>query len=208
MKSATILAGGESKRFGEDKAFYKIDGKLMAEHIASKLQNIVDKVIVAVQEKGKGKKLKNRSDSINEIVYDIKRDYGPVAGLYSSLSQLEKGYMFLVGCDMPLINIQVIKSLFKEARGYDCLIPQWKNGDKEFLHSIFKVEPTEEACKNVIKNDEDRILNVIERLNKVNYYPVREIEQMDPELKTFKDFNYKEEFKDKKIKLKKNEVID
>jgi molybdopterin-guanine dinucleotide biosynthesis protein A len=99
-----ILAGGKSSRMGEDKGFLKLKGKTFMTLIIEALKPVVDDIIIVSNNKNYDVfKLKR--------VGDIMEDSGPLAGLYTGLLHSETEDNFVLSCDVPLINTEVLKKL-------------------------------------------------------------------------------------------------
>ena len=188
MRSAIILAGGNSKRFGSDKALYELQNKIMIRHVAEKLDEITERIVAVAKDEAQGEAIMAQTPQIDEITYDPIKNYGPVAGIFAGLRTLKKGKAVITGCDMPYMKKNVIKHLFEENNGYDAAVPRHSNGHIEFLPTSISVSPGREATKQALKEGDKRILNVLERIQ-VKYIPIENIKEIDSQLKTFKDIN-------------------
>lgn len=121
-KNAILLAGGESSRYGGNKALIEIKGRTLIEIIYNKLNSYFDRVIVIANDYEynflKGAELRE----------DLIKDKGPLAGLYTGLYYSDSEYNFLAACDMPFLrqeyfsflesychnNYQIIVSEYRE----------------------------------------------------------------------------------------------
>jgi molybdopterin-guanine dinucleotide biosynthesis protein A len=130
--SAILLAGGKSSRLGTDKAMVKLDGEsILIQKIAEKLAAISDDVVVSTN----GRHYEDITAPVRWAV-DIKPGAGSLMGLYSGLLAVKNDYALAVACDMPFVNIGLLKYMMAMPRGYDVLLPAI--GDKfEPLHSIY-----------------------------------------------------------------------
>ncbi|RZN62592.1 molybdenum cofactor guanylyltransferase [Methanonatronarchaeum sp. AMET6-2] len=188
MRSAIILAGGNSTRFGSDKALYEIQDKIMIKHVAENLSQVADRIVAVAKDEAQGETIMARVSEIDEITYDPIKNYGPVAGIFAGLMTLREGTAVITGCDMPYINRKVINYLYKATDNHDAAVPKHKNGHLEFLPTTIKVKQGRKATKLALREADKRILNILQRID-VNYVPVSKIKEIDPELKTFKDIN-------------------
>jgi len=96
--SCTMLAGGASSRMGRDK-------ELILENTASilhVLEPLFSQILVSTRNPAlyAGKKLL----PINDIIADC----GPLGGIFSALCLSSSQYLFVIPCDMPNINQQLI----------------------------------------------------------------------------------------------------
>ena len=129
--NAIILAGGKSSRFGSDKAFIKIRGKvLLIERQLKLLKKVFKKIIIVTNQPHKYKVRGVK------IIQDIIKDCGPLGGLYSGLEESDSFYNFVVSCDMPFLNLDLIRYMIRLKDGFDVVIPKLKKGF-ETLFAIY-----------------------------------------------------------------------
>lgn len=96
--SCTMLAGGASSRMGRDK-------ELISENTASilhELEALFAQILVST--KNPALYAEKRILPINDIISDC----GPLGGIFSALCLSSSQYLFVVPCDMPNINRQLI----------------------------------------------------------------------------------------------------
>ena len=77
---AVVLAGGKSKRFGEDKNQTKLGDKTLLEHVLLKISNRYEEILIVSSHSIDTKKIKNVT-----IIPDCFDDFGPLAGVLSAL---------------------------------------------------------------------------------------------------------------------------
>ncbi len=97
-----VLAGGKSKRFGEDKALARWQGMTFIERIVQTVRQLdLDPVIVA-----------NRDYSINcRIERDLVPDRGPLGGLFTACRLFPSDSLLVLTCDMPFVQLDLLKKL-------------------------------------------------------------------------------------------------
>ena len=76
----TVLAGGKSQRFGEDKSQVKLNGKLLIDYILSEIIDEFKEILVVSNNQIKYKNYKNIS-----LINDLKKDQGPLGGVLSAM---------------------------------------------------------------------------------------------------------------------------
>src|SRR5512143_333091 len=101
--TALILAGGDSRRMGSDKASLVLDGKTLLESVTATMQQVFPKVVVSVRELRAGV-------PVPQVRAEIPAS-GPLAGLVAGLAQVETPWMFAVACDMPFVTRALIERL-------------------------------------------------------------------------------------------------
>jgi len=129
--AAVIFAGGRSRRFGEDKAFFEINGTSMIELVANVLHNHFEAVLVAGGDP-------DRMAALNLTCYpDPVPDKGALGGIYNALVHSDAASVFCCGCDMPLIKGEVIQTIIQNAVDEDILLPMI--GDvHQPLHAVYR----------------------------------------------------------------------
>ncbi len=201
MKSAIILAGGRSSRFGEtDKSLLRIGNKTMLECIIDNLSGIVDEIIIVVSEVEQGERIISTLGRAS-IAYDSIVGFGPIAGILAGMKGAKSEYVATVACDMPFVNPDVVGLLFSLAEGYDAAVPRWSDGKFEPLHAVYRRENMILIMREAVQRGENAIMAPLRALN-VRYVPIEEdIQKIDAELKTFVNVNTPEDLKTSKIAL-------
>jgi molybdopterin-guanine dinucleotide biosynthesis protein A len=193
--SALILAGGMGSRLGyREKALINIKGKPLIALIIERLEKVVDSIIISVRDILQGELLKAALRRECRFAYDIHKNSGPMSGILSGLSACRDEYCFIAACDMPYINENVVRLLFKRSENYDAAIPRWEDGLLEPLHAVYRCVPMIHETKKAIEQGETIILAPVFRMN-MNFVPVAEIRKFDPDLRTFININTDEDIR-------------
>lgn len=113
--TGVILAGGQSRRMGFNKAEAEIHGESMLIRMIDKLKEVTSTVLI----------------SSGSITYpnlswpQIPDEYpqrGPLGGIYSVLKVSTTFLNLFVSCDMPLVSTSLLKYIVSKAEGSDALI--------------------------------------------------------------------------------------
>lgn len=113
--TALILAGGESRRMGQDKANLLLGGQTLLQRISDIVQPLFTDVIVSTRQPRDGCDLQQ--------VIDDPSHAGPLAGLAAGLEQAKTPWVFAVACDMPFISAQLVEHLATFREGVDAVVP-------------------------------------------------------------------------------------
>ena len=180
--SSILLAGGKSSRMGKDKARLKLDGRLMVlQGIARKLLTISDEVIVATD----GRRYKNLNVRV-KWVDDVYPGAGSLVGLYSGLKEASSDYALVVACDMPFLNLELLRYMIALPRDYDILAPRL--GDNiEPLHAIYSRNCLP-AIARLLEAGHKKIVDLPEKVQ-VRYLSQEVVERYDPEHHSFFNIN-------------------
>lgn len=105
-----VLAGGESRRMGVDKALLKNDGESQLARAMRMLQEVTDKAFVSTRadqqdetERSKFRRIVDRYEGI-----------GPVAGVLSAMDAHPGVDWLVVACDLPNLSESVLSALLAE----------------------------------------------------------------------------------------------
>ena len=116
-----ILAGGKSTRMGRDKSFILFSGRPLIEVVIDKISALCNDLIIVTNDPQPYEKYSLR------VEIDILKDKGPLGGIYTGLMYSKDKYNFVVACDMPFLNHDLMQYMVKEADGYDVVIAENKN---------------------------------------------------------------------------------
>lgn len=105
-----VLAGGQSKRMGEDKALINYHGETQLEATYKLLKQCCEQVFVSVSAANENEK--NRKQFPHII--DSAIHSGPLAGILSSFEKFPKKPLLIVACDLPLLNLETLSFLISE----------------------------------------------------------------------------------------------
>ena len=102
-----VLAGGQSRRMGRDKALLLRDGQSQLAHMVSLLDAVVDRVFVSARNDQTGDAERSRF----ELIVDRYDDMGPIAGILSALQEYPEVDWLIVACDLPNIDDSTLRFL-------------------------------------------------------------------------------------------------
>ena len=204
MRSAVILAGGNSHRLGLEKALLEFDGRPLICWTAKVLLLAADEVVVVAKDRDHAGRLaqivlgSSFSDQ-NRIrfTWDSISGFGPVAGLEAGLRMARGRFAFATACDLPFLNRTIIEMLFDLAEpenGYEAAVPVQPNGYFEPLHSVYERAKMQHACQRALERGERRIHVPLQELV-VNRVPKEKFLPMDPEQLSFFNLNTREDLK-------------
>jgi molybdopterin-guanine dinucleotide biosynthesis protein A len=109
-----VLAGGKSRRFGEDKSQVKLGGKLLIDYILSEIIDEFNEVLVVSNNLIEFK----QSEKIS-LIKDFKKDLGPLGGVLTAMKWVKdnnKDYQWIstFPVDTPFFKNQILKDFFKK----------------------------------------------------------------------------------------------
>ena len=118
-----ILAGGQSKRMGEDKLFIEINNKKLIEYSIDKVKKYLKDLII-VTNSNNNFFIKNNLTTVKDC---INGQLGPLVGILTAMKWAKdnsKKYSWIATfpCDTPFFPEKVIKSFIKESEKKESLI--------------------------------------------------------------------------------------
>ena len=113
--TAIVMAGGDSRRMGTDKASLLFDGQTLLQSVIATMQQLFPQVIVSVRQPRAGIDLPQ--------VCDEQPDGGPLAGLVASLGKITTPWAFMVACDMPFVVPEVVELLAGYRLQHQAVVP-------------------------------------------------------------------------------------
>ena len=196
---AVVLAGGKSKRFGEDKNLLKLGEKTLLDHVLFKISDKFDEILIVSSHSLKIQKLKNIT-----IIPDCFDDFGPLAGVLSSMKWVKENqkiyrWVATFPSDTPFFETSIIDEYKKKIKQNESLLYFVKSNNKR--HNIFglwSIDLLETLENDLIKNN---FRKVEEWANKIGVKTIDvKIKKFDP----FFNINTKEDFEEAKKILKEN----
>jgi molybdopterin-guanine dinucleotide biosynthesis protein A len=188
-KTALILAGGFSERFGQDKGLVMMAGKPLLLHVLDRVGEAVEEVIVVVSSPRRREAYSSALPKGTRILVDIEDSQSPLVGALTGFVDARGDYSVLLPCDTPFISGEVIDLLLETSQGMEAAVPRWPNGYIEPLQAAYRTNSALEAAEAAVKMGETRLLCRISRLRRVRYVSTEVIKKIDPGLVTFFNVN-------------------
>lgn len=184
MKSAIVLVGGEARRAnGKEKYFFMYRGRTFIDRLVDTLREVVDEIILVARDPEQCRRF-HRIGGVRCIT-DIRQGIGPIGGLHAGTLAARGDLIFVSACDMPCIEAGVVSYLFTAIGDHDAAIPCWNNDMIEPLHAVYR----RDVLLEYLMDHESFSLRPMIRMINTRYVPVRELEPLDPELRTFTNIN-------------------
>lgn len=179
--SAVILAGGKSLRMGKDKSQLVLGKQTLLARSVKAVTALTDDVIVVTSQPERLNKL-----ATARAVSDVIAGGGALSGLHAGLRAARHDYALVVACDMPFLNLRLIRYMAIIAPGYDAVVPLWRK-EAEPLHAIY-TPACLPAVETLLQSGGGRIIEFYPQVN-VRYLEPDEIALFDPEGLSFFNIN-------------------
>jgi molybdopterin-guanine dinucleotide biosynthesis protein A len=188
-RSAIVLAGGFSSRFGQDKGVLELAHKPLIKHVVDAVSLVVNETIIVTSSQERVTQYAKVMTADVQFVIDVCESNSPLIGALTGFGYAHGEYSLLLPFDTPFISKEVVSLLFELCLNRAAAIPRWPNCQIEPLHAIYQTEPALEAAKTAVAEGKMNVRAMIEKLRGVRYVSTLVIQQLDPELRTFFNIN-------------------
>ena len=188
-RSAIVLAGGFSSRFGQDKGVLELNNKPLIKHVVDAVSAVVDEIIVVTNSQDRAAKYAKIVGPHVKFAIDIDEAKGPLVGALTGFEFASQKYSLLLPSDTPFVSREVVELLFELCYKRSAVIPRWPNQQIEPLHAVYHTQTALEAAKQAVSEGKLNVRAMIEGMRGVRYVSTLVIQELDPELKTFFNVN-------------------
>ena len=181
--TSIILAGGKNLRLGRSKALESIGGKSLIERVVEQVKLVSNQTLIVTSP---GQLALPVAGEV-EVLADLYPGKGPLGGIYTGLLASRSSCNIVVACDMPFLNIELLRYMIELSPGFDAVVPRLEEEKLEPLHAIYS-----KSCLDNMKIwlEHDQLgVNRFLRTIKVRYVERAECQRLDPQLLTFFNIN-------------------
>ena len=179
--AGVILAGGKSSRFGSNKALALHQGAALIQGIARKLAGLFPETLLVT----------NTPADYGFLGWPMVADHyhncGPLAGIHAALRTVSQPRAFICGCDMPLINPELIRFLCELDGDHDMALP-WLDEGPEPLYAVYSKNGLA-VIEAHLARKQCKIGTLYEKL-RIRKVTAEEILQILPDFTTFQNINH------------------
>jgi molybdopterin-guanine dinucleotide biosynthesis protein A len=194
-KSAIILAGGFSKRFGRDKGLVELAGKPLILHVLDRISHVVNETIVVVSSSEQRETFEHLLSRRASVVVEESELHSPLIGALTGFRNVQSECSLLLPCDTPFISNEIASLLLDLCTNRNAVIPRWPNGCIEPLQAAYRTKPASVAAETALKQNRLDLKSMIANLKEVRYVSTLVLQSMDPKLLTFFNINTPEDLK-------------
>ena len=186
--SGVVLAGGMSRRLGRNKALESIGGEPLIARVIGRLSEVAGETVVVVADMDQAARLPLPAGC--KVTEDVYLGKGSLGGIFSGLSQATSPWSMVVACDMPFLNLDLIRYMLSLREGQDVVVPVVQ-GRPEPTHALYS-----KSCLPYIDNQlESGDLKIARFYDKVavRYVSEEETGRFDPDHLSFFNVNTQED---------------
>ena len=180
--SLAIIAGGQSRRMGRDKAFVHLAGKPLIEHVITRSADLGQAETILITNKPA------QFAHLGLPMYrDILPNKGSLGGIYTALVQAQSPDVLVLACDMPFVSTDLLRYMADQIRAKTDIVVPRVDGYPQGLHAIYKktcIAPIE----NQLAADRLKIIRFYDQM-RVRYLDETEYAPFDPLGRCFANLN-------------------
>jgi len=183
---AVILAGGASRRFGEDKTRLIFQGKPLVQSVYQTLKQFGFDVFVSATLPGQF------SDLGLLTIADHSPLGGPLQAIYSVLTQVSAEKILVVACDMPLLRKEVLEKLVCYSPDADIVFLE-SEGKIKMLPGIYskRIIP---IVSSLLEHGKKDLKSILQTSLDVRFLPKTVWRKMDPDFLSHLNVNRREDW--------------
>lgn len=185
--AVAILAGGQSRRFGTDKALVRIapEYPTLIERTTAIARQLSDIVAIIGHDRFAG------LDLDVPVIPDDAPGCGPLAAIATAMRQLERPRILVLACDLPCLSPELLRLLIDRPSTKPVVIPRTDDGRYHPLHAIYarSLLPGAEAALRDGHKSVRSFLDIID----LDPVPETELRLVDPQLDSLFNLNHPED---------------
>ncbi len=182
--SAVVLAGGLSRRLGRDKAVEPLGGEPLIARVLSRVAQVTDESVVVVNHAARAAELPLGGDVAAAV--DRYPDSGSLGGIFTGLEAARSEWALVVACDMPFLNIPLLRKILSLRAGRDAVVPVVE-GRPEPTHAAYSRRCLPHIERRLQANDL-KISRFFDEVN-VEYLDQNTVDELDPGHLSFFNIN-------------------
>ncbi len=131
--SLAIIAGGQSRRMGRDKAFVELGGATLIERVIQRSADLGQAETILITNKP--------ADYAHlglPMHRDAMPDKGSLGGIYTALLQAASEYVLVLACDMPFVNPDLLRFMIAQLDADTDIVVPRVAGYPQALHAIYR----------------------------------------------------------------------
>ena len=188
--TAVILAGGQSRRLGRDKAVEPFAGEPLIRRVIRRASEAVaaQHIVVVVADAGRAAALPLDDDHLTAV--DVFPDCGSLGGIYTGLYASSTEWSLVTACDMPFLSTHLLAHMAGLRDGVDAVVPI-VDGRPEPTHALY-ARRCLPAIEKRLRAGQLKISGFFDDVS-VRYVPENDVKLFDPDLLSFFNINRPED---------------
>ena len=180
--TGVILAGGRATRLGGiDKSALDIDGQPVIERVIRALSAVAARRLVVAYDD------RFDADERLAVIRDPEPHAGVLPALHASLTAASTPLAVVVACDMPFLQVALLRHLIETAVAYDAVLPV-VDGRPEPMHAVYRTEPCRGAIAAALAREQRRMIAFLDDV-RTCLVAEADLRRYDADLRSFFNVN-------------------
>jgi molybdopterin-guanine dinucleotide biosynthesis protein A len=179
-----ILAGGQSRRMGTDKAQLLIENETFVDRIATTLEAVTDSVTLVGS---------RQSHPRVSSAPDVYPGWGALGGVHAALAACTSEWAIVVASDLPFVTAELFKYLASLRTDHDAVAPLQSDGRPQPLAALYRIEPCLARATQLIETGHRRPLDLLELVN-TRWVPFTELTNLAQAERFFVNINTPDDY--------------
>lgn len=184
-----IIAGGQSRRMGRDKAFVELGGKTLIERVIQRSADLGQAETILIT---------NRPAAYQHLgltMYaDALPDKGVLGGIYTALLRAANPIVLVVACDMPFVNPDLLRFMIAQLDDDIDIVAPRVDGYPQGMHAIYRKTCLEPIHERLLA-DRLKIIGFYDRVH-ARYLDEADYAPFDADGRSFTNLNTPAELAD------------
>jgi|YNPNPStandDraft_1061719.scaffolds.fasta_scaffold51311_1 molybdenum cofactor guanylyltransferase len=190
--SVLILAGGRSRRMGQDKIWMELEGVPLIERLVRRVLPLAGEILFSANAGERFEALAAQLPLPARVVADRFPGSGPLAGLHAGLSAARHDLLLALAADLPFVNPRLLRRLIGLAAGFDAVVPQTPADEADLLqweplHALYR-RTCLPAIEAHLAAGDRQVICFFDEV-RVRAVPPDELRRFDPDLLSFFNVN-------------------
>ena len=181
---AFILAGGQSRRMGTDKAQLLIENETFVDRIAATLAEVADSVTLVGS---------RQSHPRVPSAPDLYPGWGALGGVQAALAACTSEWAIVVACDLPFVTAELFQYLTSLRTDHEAIVPLQPDGRPQPLAALYRIEPCLARATELIETGRRRPLDLLELVN-TRWVPFTELRNLAQAERFFVNINTPDDY--------------
>ena len=189
--TGVILAGGKSRRMGENKALLQLGGDSLIGHVIHRMRLVTDELLL----------ITNNPAEYTHVGLPMHKDLvpntGALGGIYTGLTHASHDVVLCVACDSPFLVPELITYLVSVLDEYDAVMPYTTSRDKTHLTLQTLCAAYSKSCLSIIERmlqESELRVHALQEWAHIKHIPPEIWQRFDPNGMSFFNINTPADF--------------
>lgn len=194
INTIAILCGGKSGRLGVNKALLKVDSSFLVEYVINRVKRYFKNIFLVTKSLADADMLKTLLRDVIVVRDSVTDKQGPIFGLLTAAEKTVEDVFFVLSCDTPLVDLNVVDILHKSIGDHNAVVPRWPNGFIEPLYAVYRRDALMKGIKQALSDGKYELAYLVSKIPRVLYFSTLMIQKFDSELDCFLNINTPRDF--------------